>query len=242
MVLSRLHPLSVISCTWLTPSRNTGETLPREDKSHEGMAGNTPTHYAVNNMSCFFRVCVCVFYRLDINTHVGEFWFLLDASWMSRWVDFVMGKANPPGPISNYNLYDQKNSASAARRACEKALVTRKQPLLSVDRRVGCKRLWELRLSLCDGSRSVASICCVRICWRGEGSTKTIGPYFIAINGVCSLLFTVLRGGGRGRPSRAIDGCFVTVWRSVAGAEVIFFSHPPCYIVQELPSLLMLVF
>ncbi|CAN0506556.1 unnamed protein product, partial [Laminaria digitata] len=48
--------------------------------------------------------------RLDINTHVGEFWFLIDASWMSHWVDFVMGKTDPPGPISNLNLYDQQTS------------------------------------------------------------------------------------------------------------------------------------
>ncbi|CAM9156500.1 unnamed protein product [Ectocarpus sp. 13 AM-2016] len=42
---------------------------------------------------------------LDVNTHVGEFWFIIDAIWMSAWVNFVMGKSGPPGPISNHNLF-----------------------------------------------------------------------------------------------------------------------------------------
>ncbi|CAB1103615.1 unnamed protein product [Ectocarpus sp. CCAP 1310/34] len=42
---------------------------------------------------------------LDVNTHVGEFWFIIDAIWMSTWVNFVMGKSGPPGPISNHNLF-----------------------------------------------------------------------------------------------------------------------------------------
>ncbi len=40
-----------------------------------------------------------------MNTHVGEFWMIIDAAWMSSWVDFVMGNAPPPGPISNRNLF-----------------------------------------------------------------------------------------------------------------------------------------
>lgn len=38
---------------------------------------------------------------------MGEFWIMIDAVWMDRWVKHVMAKANPPGPISNYNLYDR---------------------------------------------------------------------------------------------------------------------------------------
>ncbi|CAM9754888.1 unnamed protein product [Ectocarpus fasciculatus] len=47
----------------------------------------------------------CGCFELDVNTHVGEFWFIIDAMWMSNWVNFVMGKAGPPGPISNHNLF-----------------------------------------------------------------------------------------------------------------------------------------
>lgn len=55
-------------------------------------------------------------HRLDVNSHVGEFWFIIDALWVSKWVNFVMGKGQPPGPISNNNLF---NHYSAARRDCE---------------------------------------------------------------------------------------------------------------------------
>ena len=32
---------------------------------------------------------------------------MIDAVWMNNWVDFVMGKADAPGPISNLNLFEQ---------------------------------------------------------------------------------------------------------------------------------------
>eukprot|EP00903_Cladosiphon_okamuranus_P007801 g7550.t1 len=45
------------------------------------------------------------FDRREVNTHVGEFWFIIDAAWMSSWIHFVLGKSGPPGPISNNNLF-----------------------------------------------------------------------------------------------------------------------------------------
>lgn len=49
--------------------------------------------------------CTALPTRLDVNRNVGEFWFIIDAAWMSRWISFVMGRAGPPGPISNNNLF-----------------------------------------------------------------------------------------------------------------------------------------
>lgn len=51
-----------------------------------------------------------------MNTHVGEFWFIIDATWVSSWVHFVMGKSGSPGPISNNNLFLHY---SGKRRECE---------------------------------------------------------------------------------------------------------------------------
>lgn len=44
---------------------------------------------------------------------MGEFWFLVDAGWMNRWVDFITGKAGPPGMITNYNLFNQRRPSTA---------------------------------------------------------------------------------------------------------------------------------
>ena len=54
--------------------------------------------------------------RLDVNSHVGEFWFIIDAAWMSSWINFIMGKSGPPGPISNNNLFLHY---TGKRRECE---------------------------------------------------------------------------------------------------------------------------
>lgn len=44
-------------------------------------------------------------WRLSINPNIGEFWMMIDASWVNRWVLFAMAGAGPPGPITNLNLY-----------------------------------------------------------------------------------------------------------------------------------------
>ncbi|CBJ31662.1 conserved unknown protein [Ectocarpus siliculosus] len=54
------------------------------------------------------------FDRLAINPNVGEFWMLIDAHWVSRWVAFVLGQAGPPGPISNDRLYREDAFAPTA--------------------------------------------------------------------------------------------------------------------------------
>lgn len=64
-----------------------------------------------------------MFRRLVINKHVGEFWFLMDAVWTNQWVEFVMGTAEPPGEITNSNLFvkeDQHQSGQPRERPCGK--------------------------------------------------------------------------------------------------------------------------
>lgn len=56
------------------------------------------------------------FDRLAINSGSGDFWTVIDAGWMSNWVEFIMGNKRPPGPISNYQLYDQHSIESEAQR------------------------------------------------------------------------------------------------------------------------------
>eukprot|EP00904_Undaria_pinnatifida_P010918 jgi/Undpi1/6957/HiC_scaffold_21.g09431.m1 len=65
------------------------------------------------------------FDRLAINTNAGDFWTIIDANWMNNWIDFVMGNKPSPGPISNYQLYDEKSSLTPKQRKCE-----RRVPLL----------------------------------------------------------------------------------------------------------------
>ena len=38
---------------------------------------------------------------------------------MNHWVDFIMGNKPPPGPISNYQLFDELSIKSDAQRKCE---------------------------------------------------------------------------------------------------------------------------
>lgn len=57
------------------------------------------------------------FDKLAINTHTGDFWTIIDATWIDNWVDFVMGNMPPPGPISNYHLYDKVVMSGARRKA-----------------------------------------------------------------------------------------------------------------------------
>lgn len=64
------------------------------------------------------------FDRVIVNSHVREFWHLIDAIWMNQWIDFIMGRGDPPGRISNGNLYEKVNEhLPAARR--EPMLATR---------------------------------------------------------------------------------------------------------------------
>eukprot|EP00904_Undaria_pinnatifida_P010961 jgi/Undpi1/6996/HiC_scaffold_21.g09470.m1 len=56
------------------------------------------------------------FDRLAINANGGEFWTIIDATWINNWVDFVMGNKPSPGPISNYKLYNQQMVLSEERR------------------------------------------------------------------------------------------------------------------------------
>ena len=34
-----------------------------------------------------------------------ECWFLISSKWMRQWIDYVTGKNEPPGPISNMDLH-----------------------------------------------------------------------------------------------------------------------------------------
>lgn len=61
-----------------------------------------------------------IYFRLIINPHVGEFWFVIDAKWINSWVKFVMGQASAPGAISNLNLYPQDGDGDQSTSAkCE---------------------------------------------------------------------------------------------------------------------------
>ena len=65
-----------------------------------------------------------MFRRLVINKHMGEFWFLMDAVWTNKWVEFVMGMADPPGEITNSNLFvkeDQDQAWRPCERLCSKS-------------------------------------------------------------------------------------------------------------------------
>lgn len=69
--------------------------------------------------------------RLEINKHVGDFWFLIDATWMNTWINFVLGKSDPPGYITNLNLFEQVDEASSSsRRECEKNIPPQTSPKL----------------------------------------------------------------------------------------------------------------
>lgn len=89
-----------------------------------------------NVKSCYFlfcfscprvacQTCFCFFpvsdetKRLAINTHTGDFWTIIDATWIDNWVDFVMGNMPPPGPISNYHLYDKVVMSGARRKGAQ---------------------------------------------------------------------------------------------------------------------------
>lgn len=43
---------------------------------------------------------------------------MVDAVWMKAWVDFAMEKGDPPGPISNYNLYLDVSELPLKRQQC----------------------------------------------------------------------------------------------------------------------------
>ncbi|CAM9625197.1 unnamed protein product [Ectocarpus sp. 12 AP-2014] len=72
------------------------------------------------------------FDRLAINPNIGEFWMLIDAHWVSRWVAFVLGQAGPPGPISNGRLFREDalspTAAAAPRSAGFNAAFRRAAP------------------------------------------------------------------------------------------------------------------
>lgn len=65
--------------------------------------------------------------RLEINTHVGDFWFIIDAVWMNRWINFVLGQAGPPGPITNMSLFERAGEEKQRHRECESALSSSKR-------------------------------------------------------------------------------------------------------------------
>eukprot|EP00904_Undaria_pinnatifida_P010917 jgi/Undpi1/6956/HiC_scaffold_21.g09430.m1 len=69
----------------------------------------------VMNQSKFFPAHISMPTRLVINKHMGEFWFLMDAVWTNKWVEFVMGMADPPGEITNSNLFVKEDQDQAWR-------------------------------------------------------------------------------------------------------------------------------
>eukprot|EP00752_Nemacystus_decipiens_P006238 g5627.t1 len=71
----------------------------------EGRGSVFPVGLAMSRRRALEVEIIKRFDRRDVNTHVGEFWFIMDAIWMSSWINFVMGNSGPPGPISNNNLF-----------------------------------------------------------------------------------------------------------------------------------------
>lgn len=41
---------------------------------------------------------------------MGEFWYIIDAVWISQWITFVLADSEPPGVISNLNLFERESS------------------------------------------------------------------------------------------------------------------------------------
>ncbi|CAM9618880.1 unnamed protein product [Pylaiella littoralis] len=78
----------------------------------EGQGSVFPMGLALSDRRALEVEILRKFDRLEVNSHVGEFWFIVDAIWVSRWIDFVMGAGHPPGPISNSNLFHQHSDAS----------------------------------------------------------------------------------------------------------------------------------
>ncbi|CBJ31661.1 conserved unknown protein [Ectocarpus siliculosus] len=68
------------------------------------------------------------FDRLAINPNIGEFWMLIDAHWVSRWVAFVLGQAGPPGPISNGRLFTEDAFSPMPRSGAYNAAFRRTAP------------------------------------------------------------------------------------------------------------------
>ncbi|CAM9534649.1 unnamed protein product [Ascophyllum nodosum] len=73
----------------------------------EGEGSVFPLDLPLSHRRAFEVEIIQRFDRLAINTNVGDFWVIIDATWMNKWIDFVLGKADPPGPVSNLNLFEQ---------------------------------------------------------------------------------------------------------------------------------------
>ncbi|CAN0237956.1 unnamed protein product [Ectocarpus sp. 6 AP-2014] len=88
----------------------------------EGAGSVFPVDLPMNRRRIFEIEFIKQFDRLTINPNVGEFWMLIDARWVSRWVAFVLGQAGPPGPISNDRLYREDAFAPTAAAAAPQSV------------------------------------------------------------------------------------------------------------------------
>eukprot|EP00752_Nemacystus_decipiens_P001662 g1614.t1 len=102
-----------------TGSRITVDSRQRRPTSSHRSVGKSPATSVVEPSYLFpagfpmdtrreLEVAVLTrFEKLSINPNIGEFWMMMDACWVGRWVSFAMASAGPPGPITNRNLYSQ---------------------------------------------------------------------------------------------------------------------------------------